>query len=227
MGVMYSLKIIIFSSVSFLLLTCTSTTKLNRIIPLNPKTWAIINGPAGICLNAEGKGRGVILKNNTEHKVQFDYESLFKDLNQWMLVLDIPLHGEEYLLFKRDLKGISASGPLSQYSKRFPSSIVSWGKFIFLLQEWIELGPTDKMQVFEKQCAKQDLLSNCQWNFKGMKFHYQGDELSSQYEQLKVNWKHWNPELLQFESVEWRWTEKGHRDTAGEKMHLELWPEKC
>jgi len=218
----------------FVVTACTTGQKVSRVIPLTTQSWPLINSSSGICLTAEGKGKGFLSlgKGRKEKKVQFNYESLFQTDGQWLIALDIPLHGEEYLSFKKNTSEISVSGTLMDKISQFPPAIKSMGKLFFLLKEWMELEESQKMKIFadyEKRCLSSlDIdKANCFWDFKGIQFKYFQDSLKVQYQNVELRWLHWIPELMKFDSQNWKIFEKGQRDTEGESMHLELWPEKC
>jgi hypothetical protein len=230
--------------------SCTTSQKVSKTIPLTSALWSSMNSAQGLCLVSEGKGRGHYRKSQQKKQdtIQFHFESLFsaqsnpnsnlkaKFSDEWLMVFDIAFHGEEFLRFKRKSGQVVYESSLEKKLSYDFSQLKNFGNVIFQLKAWpTKIDESTSENLFDSiECKDDKKRTDCRWKYGDLTFHYHQNSMMVENSFAQIHYKNWDSILMQFESQEWNLKtkdktkdEKGQRDTKGDSMHLELFPENC
>ena len=206
----------------FFLFACTTTRVQRNDRPLNLEKWLVMNAPPQICLAGEGKGRAVSHQGEKMKKLSFDYSSLWKTSDIWLLAIDISLHGEETLFISRKEKQIKMSGTLEKYFASHLSMRDEWGKFLFAVKSWSEISANEKQKNYPHDCEGS---LECKWKWRSLDFRYSENSLSITSNGMKLLLKNWTDEWKKFDSLLWASKDQSVTDFAS--LELELHPSDC
>ncbi len=207
----------------FILSNCTSNRLQRNDRPINLEKWLVMNAPPQICLAGEGKGRAVSRQGEKIKKLAFDYTSLWRSPDIWLLAIDISLHGEETLFFTRDEKQIKLSGTLEKYfNSSEKNSKNPWGKLLFAIKAWSEIPHSEKQKIYPSPCNG---MVECKWKWRSLDFDYSQNSLTIAANGISLLLKDWSDEFKKFDSQ--FWASKDQSATDSSYLELELRPVEC